>query len=255
MAKRTVFMVAIAALTLMLLPVTTPAQAQAAAIAYGERTTGEVTDDAFEVAYTFTGKAGDVALARAKRDFDDKETDLLSEVMIKDASGKTLADTSKDFSFGDTIAVVTLPADGDYTIIVTRSEGKEGKTRGKFFVDLTAAEALTVDQDIEGEAVGAEEEAESKSAIYAFESADDFILSYTKNDGDLNPRLALFSVSETGSLRTVGTVTGTSGLIGSSLVGKGGAGKFVAVVGDYGSIALNFRTQSAKFTIGFTAIK
>jgi|GEM_PF-1298001 len=98
-------------------------------ISYGQVVTGEITQDAPEVRYTFEGAAGDVIVIRMNA----IQSGLDSYLELLSPDGQSLQ--TNDDSGGNLnslIGPVRLPASGTYTVIATRFMRQQGSSSGPF---------------------------------------------------------------------------------------------------------------------------
>ena len=105
-------------------------------IVYDELRTGTITNAQFEYVYTFEGQAGDLISLQAS----EASGNLDTSITLTDNFGNTLARNDDDISNTSTNAAlrrVLLPADGYYSIVVTRFQGQRGTTAGEFRFKLT----------------------------------------------------------------------------------------------------------------------
>jgi len=253
MLKRILFAVAVLAVALALAPVSATVRAQGGdTLKYGASASGEITADKLTVSFKFTGKAGDVVLARAEKDDKDDKGNLIPEVFIQDASGKKIADTSQDFTIV-AIAVAKLPADGDYTVVVGRLSAEKGDTLGKFIVDLTLATPLADGKAATGTVAGDSDAAKNVSAVFTFDG-DNFTVAYARTKGEFAPAVYVYAVTDNGTLNGVANMSGA--LAGGSLTVAGKKGTYVAVVGNYGQLfSTSFSSSTADFSLTLTAGK
>src|SRR5688572_6722362 len=108
------------------LSMTLLAQAQdATPIGYGETVSGEITADAFEIPYIFSGEQGDIVLVEMRRANTDSGL-YNAAVVVLDPSGSLIADSADYIAYEGAEAVVTveLPESGDYTVLATRDSGR-----------------------------------------------------------------------------------------------------------------------------------
>lgn len=106
---------------------------------YGESITGIITDENFEVRYTFVGEQGDTVTISLIR----QSGDLDAYLELLDASGNLIAsnDDAPDMPV-DTDSRITnfrLPVFGPYTIVATRFQGVAGNSTGEFELSLDRA--------------------------------------------------------------------------------------------------------------------
>ncbi len=107
---------------------------------------GEITESAFEVFYTFTGKAGDMVMIEI---FNKPGTyDLSPAVVLRDGVGRELAKVETYFAG---VAVAELPADGNYTVVATRYDGADGTSVGPYWMRARVVQPLGVGAKIEAQ--------------------------------------------------------------------------------------------------------
>ncbi len=87
------------------------AQDKKVALKLGEYTKGSITAKVYEVAYSFSGKKGDIVTLEIMPD--PEKPDLDPTVELRDSDGQVLA-TNDDFNYPLALAIGELPADGDY---------------------------------------------------------------------------------------------------------------------------------------------
>ena len=232
-------------------PTTVKAQ-DAAKLKYGDTAQGEVSDETFEVQFKFSGKKGDLVAAQMRPIRDKDYKTVSSVVLILDAKNKVLIDTSKIFgaSGGSSLAIAELKADGDYTIIATRYNGRSGDSSGKFNLDLMKVPALGLGKAVTGTAT--REGASHSSALYSIVSKDDFALTFTKTDGDLNPELSVYELQDAGELKRVGVASGSS-VLAMTLAIAGGNSTYLVSIDDADGFyaddksTANFKIQADKY--------
>ncbi len=102
-------------------------------ITYGQVVTGEITQDAPEVRYTFTGAAGDVIVIRMNA----TQSGLDSYLELLGPDGQSLQ--TNDDSGGNLNSLIgpfRLPASGTYTVIATRFMRQQGSSTGPFELSI-----------------------------------------------------------------------------------------------------------------------
>jgi len=187
------------------------AQATPTAITVGDTIKGEITDKAYELAYKFTGKKNDLIVVQAEADPDAKQA-LYSAYLRLLRDGKVLADTAKNYASG---LILRLSKDGDYTLIVTRRDGKTGTDKGGFIMRVSIPDELTDGSTID--ITRGEEKGDFYSTYYSLpDTADLFTLTYSITKGEPSADVAIFKVSPDGSTDTVGGLSGD--LAGGSLM-------------------------------------
>ncbi len=106
----------------------------------GEFTKGSITDQAYEVSYSFSGKKGDVVTLEMMRD-PQQDSSLDPIIELRDSSGQTLAH-NRGFSWPLVLAIAELPADGDYMAVAGREDGVMGKSIGDFILRVSVAKLV-----------------------------------------------------------------------------------------------------------------
>jgi hypothetical protein len=233
MFRRSALLLAIfllASLAAMAVPTARAQQPQS--LKYGDSVDGEITNDAFEVPYRLSGKRGDVLIAQIIPVKDDKGEYMTSFILrLLDRRDKKVADTSDVLSFNYTrVLGVELPEDGDYTLIATRRDGKDGKEVGKYALTLTNAPKLVAGQAVKGTAT--QFDAGRYHAFYALESRDEFTLKYKRNGAGFTALIAV-SHLEAGYLFPDAVLTGQK-VAGATITLAGSRDIFVVSVSDPG---------------------
>jgi hypothetical protein len=104
-------------------------------IRYGQSLTGALSDTVFEQQYRFSGQAGDQIEIRMSA----TSGDLDSFITLTDNQGITLVENDDDPNGPGRdalLANVTLPANGEYVIIATRYDWRQGHTIGGYTLTL-----------------------------------------------------------------------------------------------------------------------
>ena len=124
-----------------------PSFAQDNTLTYGDTVTGEITNEAYEVPYTFEGTAGDVILVEMTM----LEEGLDSYIQLKNASGEIIAfNDDGGVGVNSVMGPFILPADGIYTVVATRFMQAEGVSVGSFELTLSQTEItmLALDETV-----------------------------------------------------------------------------------------------------------
>ncbi len=155
---------------------------------------GEITNSEFEVEYTFTGNGGDVILiSMPTLDEDGYSNDLDGELILLDSENNIVASTAQNYDFYVVLAT-QLPADGEYLVIATRSDGRAGDTEGTFEVKLIVPEAMAMGDSATGSAGS-----ETGSEYFVINSEEDFIFLYSKTEGDFYPEIEVKVLNDNNS--------------------------------------------------------
>lgn len=197
-------------------------QAQDSTIEYGQTVSGEITNAAFEIAYTFSGSAGDALVIEMLAV--DEYGDLSSpELILLDSQNNIVGDTTQQFSFfgrfSASYLAVVLPADDTYTILATRRDGRTGDSVGEFNLTLVVPTVLEADTAVSGTV-----SSEGSYDYYVATGDTAFSLLYSKSAGEFWPEVSVNILDpEDGAITGVGYITGdnlTVGAIGSFPAGQ-----------------------------------
>ncbi len=180
--------------------------AGAPAIAFGQRVLGALTDDEFQHAYRFEGRAGQRVAVSLTAD----TPDLDPYVVLMTAAGERLAENDDSGGTRDSAIEVALPADGTYIVVATRFLEAEGFSTGEYSltVRLVDGEADQTARDgfiAIGSTVAGRVSGINPRELYAFEgrAGDVITLRVTHAPGDValqvelkGPDLRRLTISE-----------------------------------------------------------
>lgn len=178
----------IMAIGLVLLSVSGLATAQTAEglLSYGEMVTGEITDRNFEVPFLFEGAKDDVVIVEMAP-VESLGSLTSPQLIVLNSDNDVIADSSSSFSIGSTRVAVVLPADGEYTILATRADGRAGDSVGEFNLRLVQPTLLEEGKEVTGDI--SSNGGVSYAMIRAAEANS--TLTYVKDDGDFAPEVNL----------------------------------------------------------------
>lgn len=244
--KRLTILLIVLALVLMALPM---ANAQGTAgdgvLEFGETERGEISNETFEVEYTFTGTAGQVVVIQMLPV--DEFGDLSSPGIILLDSANTVLGAHD--TFGNLTFAAQLPADGDYTVIATRRDGRSGDSFGEYDISLFEPPVLADGETLEG-SVSSE-----TTAFFAYSTMAPFELAYNITTGDFNPAVYVNVIDEDGRLDEVIRLEGEQ-LVGGSVIvqpeSETVATTYVITVTE-GFFDFNFDEVNANYTLTVTA--
>lgn len=232
-------------LAVVMLAALVPAYAQGGGtIEYNSTVTGEMTIENFELAYTFSGAAGDVVIASVEPvDF---LGDFESPTLTLTAADGTVVAYRTGYSSVDVAAV--LPADGDYTLTVGRQDGATGTSVGEFYLSLWLPEVLASGSSVTGST-------DSDSVVYyAVKDLAAFTLSYEKSNGDFGPEIAINAIitepdyaDEFGYLGDLAAIYGSIVKAGSMTI-EGDESVYVIKI-DEALFDFNISTVTADYTL------
>ncbi len=115
------------------------------AISYGAPVSGEITNEAPELLYTFQGSAGDTIIITMTA----SQPGLDSFLELRGPDGQTLvADDDSGGNLNSLIGPYALPADGTYTVVATRFMRQQGSSSGPFtlLVDQASMTPISVNE-------------------------------------------------------------------------------------------------------------
>jgi len=214
------------------------AQAQDA-IEAGDTVTGELTDDAFAVEYTYEGTEDEVVVITLA------PVDLLAElnnpaIIVRDENGDDLL---RYDGYGSSTVVVLLPEDGEYTIVATRTDDAAGTSIGEYTLTVTAPDELEAGDSVDDELTSED------TMYYVYRGDADFVLSYVR-EGEYAPEFTVNTLDTDitiDSLVTMATFGGKLATQGSVGVIPGGE-IYVIKVGQ-ARFDFYFDTVEARFTL------
>jgi hypothetical protein len=168
----------------------------------GKNALGTITDETFEINYTFDARAGIpyvITLQGQGLEF--------PELVLTNPSGnKIMASATADQPIGTTTTRVigaVLPNDGQYTITVTRQGGRVGDTEGDFSLSLDIPPSLNSQSGSDGII--------SSNAWnwYIYQNADPFFVTYNHEAGDYKPDVGIYTLNVRSEFVTQGYLVGS----------------------------------------------
>lgn len=147
---------------------------------------GEITAEAFEVFYSFAGKAGDLVMVEI---FNKPGTyELSPAVVIRDGVGRELG---KVEAFSAGVVVVELPSDGNYIAIATRYDGSDGTSVGPYWMRARVVEPLAAGAKVEAQLISDSEKRVPQFFVLKPEASGPVKLGMTQAVGGLYGGLRL----------------------------------------------------------------
>jgi hypothetical protein len=196
----------IVVLSILLLVIAMSSQAFAqdgTPIKYGDTTSGEITNDTFEVSYLFSGTQGDVVVVEMRRANSDSGL-YNAALLLLAPDGSLLADSTDYFAYegADALIAAELPEDGKYTLLATRDNGRTGDEEGEYTLKLLQPVELSetptqgnVNNDIQDQ-------------YYVVRPGGSFNIDYRFLDGNYAPLVDVYFINETGYPESVATLSG-----------------------------------------------
>lgn len=208
-------------------------------IEYGQKVTGEITNQAFEVPYVFQGVAGDVIVVEMSA------VDVLGDlsmpsIILLDVDFNII---SSVYGINSAVLAAKLPADGAYNLIATRNDGRAGDSVGEYALSLLKPQVLVVDEAVTSSLTN------ETVDYFAIEAEGPFNLHYEKQTGDFYPATTIHVISD-GELEEVASLQGDE-LSRGALGLEGQSDTYIVTVGE-ALWDFNFDTVSAEYTLTLT---
>lgn len=219
-------------------------KAQSNVISYGDVVNGEITDDNYEIEYTFQGKQSDVIIARLEpiETFGDLDN---PELILLRPNGRVLIDTTKAFNYGRAFLVGELPEDGEYTLIASRRDGRAGDSKGEFSLELLLPQLITEERSVSNEV-----SSDAGDQYYVVRMSSPFGVVYQKTGGQFFPKVAVSILdAPKGGLQEIGVHSGDELTIGALGMFKSEI-IYVVSVGE-APFDFNFRAVTAEYALSF----
>jgi hypothetical protein len=158
----------------------------------GEAVEGEITNDEFEILYSFEGSAGQVALIQMWQSPDAEEY-VDTELILQGPSGSDIASGPGDPAlYSQATIAMELPEDGTYTIIATRYEGRTGESVGPFVLVANIVEPLVAGSKVDATIYGYDSDLRNVPQQYVVQGSGATKISFTQEIDDLFPDLKLY---------------------------------------------------------------
>ncbi|MDX2162695.1 MAG: hypothetical protein SF162_15350 [bacterium] len=155
-----------------------PAAAQETqSIAYGESVEGVMSNTAFEFEYTFEGEEGDIVAADVR--LAESGAFGTPELFLLGPDGDTLIEFTGFIRLGEALVFAQLPESGEYTVILTRRDGRSGDDEGAFVFSLYQPQILTPGESVDGEI-----NIDTGNQYYAIEGGAPATLRYSWSDAN-----------------------------------------------------------------------
>jgi hypothetical protein len=221
--------VSVIGILILSLAMTLFAQAQdSTPISYGDVVNGEITDDEFEIPYTFKGAEGDIVVVEMRRANTDSGL-YNAAVVVLDPGGSLIADSADYISYegAEGLVAIQLPENGEYTVLATRDSGRSGDETGEFVLKLFNVEILG-EEPIEREVTN-----DTEDQYYAVLADGSFTVNYRVLSSNYAPLVDVSYVNEDGYFESAASVSGLRLDAGSMQVfAESGELYIVAIVAD-----------------------
>ncbi len=189
--------------------------AQVTPIKYGDIVRGALTNKNYQVSYKFTGKKDDNVVISYIADFG-ADHSLFGRILTVTQGKTVLVDPTNYVSR----VYLQLPADGDYTIIAGRTDGKKGTDEGSYILRVLNPQALEDGKAVTAKISHADVTANTSIDDYYILPADSaFTVKYELTDGEDRPTIEIDHASDNGSLDSGASLSGSNldnGVLGIS---------------------------------------
>lgn len=189
------------------------AQDKKVALKLGEYTKGSITAKVYEVAYSFSGKKGDIITLEIMPD--PEQPDLDPTVELRDSDGQVIA-TNDDFNYPLALAIGELPADGDYIAVAGRSGGESGESTGDYNLRVSVATLVEAGATIDAK-VSSDYNAPPQIYVMRPAAATTLEISFSQEVGEYYAALRLLKWDPEGYPDTLVSVDNTSKLSKATL--------------------------------------
>lgn len=173
-----------------------PAAAQEGVLEFDVPVEEVMTADEYEFKYKFTPGDSQYVVAYLENAEVNGSVQLYGgELVAVDPNGETVVDTMEGFNIniGFTTIVIPIEEEGDYTLVVTRSDGAEGTDEGGFRVRISDAPVIEPGTIVEGRV-----DSDNPGRYYVVTTPGDLSIFYRREDGDSAPSVTLYGATDTG---------------------------------------------------------
>jgi len=173
---------------------------------------GEITDDVFEIHYTYEGQA-DTPIIITMQGVGLSEPAV---ILTNPYGNRIIASATAEQQIGDEdthVISAVLPVDGQYIITATRNDGRAGDAEGDFQLILDIPESLKANARVTGIATG------NGWQWYTIKNDEAFSINYTQDSTTFQPEVGVYR------LDTQSQLTGIAYLFGEDIT-YGTLGRF-----------------------------
>lgn len=177
-------------------------------LVFGEWIEGTLTASEYEHEYTFQGAAGDVILITMLTQ--PGTYDLDPAFLLRDSAGNVLVEVD-DIVGLNAAAVLELAADGEYSILATRSGGATGSSDGAYILRVAEVELLGPGSTVEATVNSMPEKDMPNLFVLRPDQAVTWAIDFSQPESELHAMYellmmpddeAVFSLSETTGVRS-----------------------------------------------------
>jgi len=148
----------------------------------------QITDDTFEIHYTFAGTA-DTPIIITMQGVGLEEPAV---ILTNPYGNRIVASATANQPIGDEdthVIGAILPIDGQYVITATRQNGRAGDAEGDFELTLDIPESLNAESRVNGVATG------DTWQWYIVENDDSFSINYTQQSDSFYPEVGVYRLT------------------------------------------------------------
>lgn len=154
----------------------------------GEWVEGELTNNDYELKYTFEGKEGDIVLVEMQPK--PGTYDLDPYIVLRDSDGDVLGQND-DFGYPLSVVVAELQADEQYVVLATRSGGSTGSSEGEFWLRVTVVDLVESGSELEATISSVSEEDIPAVFVMRPEERGEYTITFSQEVSELYAALRL----------------------------------------------------------------
>ena len=167
------------------------------AITLDEWVEGTLTESDYEHVYTFEGTAGQFVMVEMNTI--NESWDLDPALVLRDPTGLVIA-SNDDFISLDSMIAISLPSDGEYTVLATRSGGATGSGGGDYQVRVSNVELLAPGVTVEA-TIYANYDKDVPTTYFLRPEVDGtWVVTFGQPEGELRASLSMVTLSDSYSV-------------------------------------------------------
>lgn len=164
------------------------AQSDRTPIELGKWVEGKLTNNEYELKYTFDGKEGDIVLVEMQPK--PGTYDLDPYIVLRDSDGDILGQND-DFGYPLSVVVAELSADEQYVVLATRSGGSTGSSEGEFWLRVSVVDLVESGSDLEATITSNSDEDIPTVFVMRPEEKGEFTITFSQEVSELFAALRL----------------------------------------------------------------
>lgn len=155
---------------------------------YGDMVEGQISNQAFEIVYTFEGQKDEVVVITMTSA---QDSGLDPYLYLTTTDNTVISQNDDAFNLNARI-IMRLPESSTYNIIATRLGGRTGEGEGQFSLSLEDVPSTEGDINIDGAASPTEQ---PPTHIFVLDADGVYTITYSLSEGDYFPSLVLERVN------------------------------------------------------------